>query len=134
MPFFDHSSGFQILGGNFFEVSGDVHVQHIDRPLSTRFVHKHPTQKSDVLVSHVEAVVGCGHRETSGFARNPRRGITARTVPYNIPSRAAFSARDPADTTGTSAPFESNIPRDKVTHPHPGGTNYVVQNTPANVL
>ncbi|KAJ6573173.1 hypothetical protein DFH09DRAFT_1459652 [Mycena vulgaris] len=30
MPIFDHSTGFQIFGGNFYEVSGDVHFQDPD--------------------------------------------------------------------------------------------------------
>ncbi|KAJ6509762.1 hypothetical protein DFH09DRAFT_1435410 [Mycena vulgaris] len=96
MPLINNSTGFQIHGGNFYEVSGDVNLE----------THQHLTiMQQRLLNAGVEPPAGStlalddgwadgsGH-ELRGASPNPRRG-TVGLAPYDIPARSRILARAP---------------------------------------
>jgi hypothetical protein len=85
MPIITNSSGFNIHGGNFYEVAGDVnlHTHHTHQ----RLTNGDHTQSAgfQMMARRPEAQDWSGDsgREWSGVMRNDRRSATAGRPPYN---------------------------------------------------
>ncbi|KAJ7651435.1 hypothetical protein B0H17DRAFT_1270697 [Mycena rosella] len=109
---FNNSTGFQIHGGNYINVSGDVNLethQHLmvqDRSL-------HDVRSTFALESG--STEGYDPRELSGAARNARHGMRARQAPYAVSSRPPLLLRgstNPEDHADVhSGPLSSAQPR-----------------------
>ncbi|KAJ6523651.1 hypothetical protein DFH09DRAFT_189825 [Mycena vulgaris] len=96
MPIITNSSSFQIHGGNFYDVSGDVNLE----------THQHLSgrQEQRRIDASVESPAGStlalddgwadGSGRESGASRNPRHGMVGR-APYDIPTRPRLLARAP---------------------------------------
>jgi hypothetical protein len=86
MPIFEHTSGFQILGGTFYEVAGDVHVHNAEAQNHQLNISLGgaSTEDSMVVGSDPNAIVwpSESHTAQSGVIRNTRRAISARNGPY----------------------------------------------------
>ncbi|KAJ6523679.1 hypothetical protein DFH09DRAFT_1329917 [Mycena vulgaris] len=87
MPLFNNSTGFQIHGGNFYEVSGDVNLdthQHLTTMQEQRLLDAvvGPSMSSTLALDDGWAE-GSG-RGLPGIARNPRHGMAARQAPYGL--------------------------------------------------
>ncbi|KAJ6523657.1 hypothetical protein DFH09DRAFT_1329893 [Mycena vulgaris] len=90
MPLITNSSGFQIHGGNFYEVSGDVNLethQHLITRQEQRLLHAGVGPPTNATVALDDGWSEGSGRELSGVARNPRHGMVARQAPYDISAR-----------------------------------------------
>ncbi|KAJ7262465.1 hypothetical protein C8J57DRAFT_453921 [Mycena rebaudengoi] len=89
MPLINNSTGFQIHGGNFYEVFGDVNLEtHQDL---TTIQEQRPDGVGVGFLGDQTLALDDGWaeesgRELSGVMRNPRHGMVARPAPYGIPS------------------------------------------------
>ncbi|KAJ7461920.1 hypothetical protein FB451DRAFT_475480 [Mycena latifolia] len=94
MPLINNSTGFQIHGGNFYEVSGDVNLethQHLLIQGHTRDDTglRLPAGSTRTLEEGSDAGY---RRELSTVARNPRHEIGGRLAPYALPLRARLDS------------------------------------------
>ncbi|KAJ6509805.1 hypothetical protein DFH09DRAFT_1435574 [Mycena vulgaris] len=91
MPLINNSTGLQIHGGIFYEVSGDVNLeQHLTAIQEQKIVAGVEPPTSSTLTLDDGWAYG-SRRELSGVTRNPRHGMVARQAPYAIPSRSPNS-------------------------------------------
>ncbi|KAJ7870215.1 hypothetical protein B0H13DRAFT_2669870 [Mycena leptocephala] len=84
LPMINHSSGFQIQGGNFYEVAGNVNLQtHQHLTIQGDQVHQVSIQPSS---DAAQALDGGPHepygRNLTGVLRNVPNHITVRSAPY----------------------------------------------------
>ncbi|KAF8201232.1 hypothetical protein K438DRAFT_641350 [Mycena galopus ATCC 62051] len=87
MPLFNSSSGFQVHGGNFYEVAGDMNI-HSTRPPMARI-----RQDADPLAA-LESDLNSSRRQLLGADRNARRTEAARTSPYGRSRRPPLIKSD----------------------------------------
>ncbi|KAJ7437018.1 hypothetical protein FB451DRAFT_181083 [Mycena latifolia] len=107
MPFINNSTGFQIHGGTFYEVSGDVSLethQHLSIQ-DTRHDAGLRLPVASTLTLGEDWDVG-SHRELSSVARNPRHETGGRPAPNALPSRPHLGLRG-SSTVGEHAHRES---------------------------
>ncbi|KAJ7265298.1 hypothetical protein C8J57DRAFT_1511857 [Mycena rebaudengoi] len=87
MPIFEYGSGFQILGGTFYEVAGDVHVHSAEASLTQQQLNVSlpplALEDSTMARSVPDAQVGPSHSHTalSGVVRNTRHAISLEKDP-----------------------------------------------------
>ncbi|KAJ7280605.1 hypothetical protein C8J57DRAFT_1124191, partial [Mycena rebaudengoi] len=89
MPLINNSTGFQIHGGNFYEVFGDVNLethQHLTTIQEQRPDGVGVGFLGDQTLALDDGWAEESGRELSGVMRNPRHGMVARPAPYGIPS------------------------------------------------
>ncbi|KAJ7461891.1 hypothetical protein FB451DRAFT_475271 [Mycena latifolia] len=89
MPLINNSTGFQILGGNFYEVSGDVNLethQHLLIQGHTCHDTSRRLPVGSALTLEEGRDVG-SRRELSSVARNRRHEMGGRPAPYVLSSR-----------------------------------------------
>ncbi|KAJ6523665.1 hypothetical protein DFH09DRAFT_189884 [Mycena vulgaris] len=116
MPIITNSSGFQIQGGNFYEVSGDVNLethQHLITMQEQRLLHAGvgPPTSSTLALDGGSTEDRAGH-ELSGIARNLRHGMVAGQARYDISARPRLlTASHPEDRPPSSPPRRRRRPR-----------------------
>ncbi|KAF8140720.1 hypothetical protein K438DRAFT_699803 [Mycena galopus ATCC 62051] len=87
MPLFNSSSGFQVHGGNFYEVAGDMNI-HGTGPPTARI-----RQDANPLAA-LESDLNSSRRQLLGADRNARRTEAARTSPYGRSRRPPLIESD----------------------------------------
>ncbi|KAJ6509801.1 hypothetical protein DFH09DRAFT_1435549 [Mycena vulgaris] len=111
MPIITNSSGFQIHGGAFYEVSGDVNLethQHLTMRQEQRLLHAGVGPPKNATVALDDGWSEAFDRELSGVARNPRQRMVAGPAPYarapHPDDHSESSPRRPARPSGHEAP------------------------------
>ncbi|KAJ7630138.1 hypothetical protein B0H17DRAFT_1283822, partial [Mycena rosella] len=127
---FNNSTGFQIHGGNYINVSGDVNLEtHQHLTVQDRSLH----DASSNFALESGSAEGYGSRELSGAARNLRQGMGVRHAPY------AASSRPPLLLRGFSPPRDrASVPSGPVSSSssgqarlyHASGFNQPATSTP----
>ncbi|KAJ7457685.1 hypothetical protein FB451DRAFT_1274018 [Mycena latifolia] len=107
MPIFDHSTGFHILGGNFYEVAGDVHFQNADE-LLPRQLQDHRIDPSYLKARLFGASTGRHVVQPAGVRWSTRLAIDKRVMPYDISPGPTSLWQNGLTHGGASLPLSSS--------------------------
>ncbi|KAJ7450437.1 hypothetical protein FB451DRAFT_722542 [Mycena latifolia] len=109
MSLINNSTGFQIHGGNFYQVSGDVNLethQHLLIQDHTRHDTSRRLPVGSALTPEEGSDAG-SRRSLSSVARNPRYEMRGRPAPYALSSRPRLDLRG-SSNVGEYAHLESS--------------------------